>query len=298
MSCIVCDSSHLELMHKGISDLEYNTYKPVNYVSCKNCKLILQDPLPEKNALPSFYPDEYRNYLPPDENLFSNLKKLQFEFLAKKITKYFTTHAKVLEIGFGNGQLLLSLKQSGCKNLYGSDFTDKMFPILKENGIKLSCDDIEEEFPFNEVFDVIILNNVVEHFLNPSQVLKKCKNNLSKNGKIILITPNSLALEFKVFKKYWAGYHAPRHTYIFNSENIKMLGKKLGFSNVIIEEVADPGQWAISVQNILQNMNMTKTKLKNGMAWYSVPLSLAFAPLAMLQNLTHRSTSMMCVLEN
>ena len=298
LSCMICESSEFELMHKAVRDFEYNTYKPVNYLICKGCKLILQNPLPGKNILSDFYPDEYRNYLPAGEDLFSSLKKLQFQNLADKVSKHFNKDSKILEVGFGNGQLLLTLKQSGYGYLYGSDFTDRMFSSLREKGIKLSCTDIEESFPFNDLFDVIILNNVIEHFLQPMQVLKKCKNNLTRSGKIILITPNSSAVEFKIFKKYWAGYHAPRHTFLFNSENIKLVSKKLGFSNIIIEETTDPGQWAISVQNVLQDFTLTKTKLKNGMAWYTLPLSMVFSPVAMLQNLTGRSTSMMCVLKN
>ena len=48
----------------------------------------------------------------------------------------------------------------------------------------------------------------------------------------------------------------------------------------------------------LQDLKITNTKLKNGMSWYLTPLSLVCAPVAMLENLIGRSTSMMCVLKN
>ena len=285
-------------MFQGIKDLEYETYKGVNYYLCKSCNLIFQYPLPDKNLLPNFYPEEYRNFKIQKSDLFSSLKNIQFQELASKISKHIAKDSKILEVGFGNGQLLIALKQQGYEKLYGSDFTDRAFKSLKNEGIELAVNNIEEEFPFNETFDAIIMNNVIEHFLNPVQVLKKCKNSLSKNGKIILITPNSNAIEFSIFKKYWAGFHAPRHIFIFNKNNILLLGKNLGFSKVNIESITDPGQWSISVQNLLQEKDLTKTKLKNGMAWYTLPLSILCAPLATLQNFLDKSTSMMCVLEN
>lgn len=289
-------------MFKGIKDLEYETYKAIDYKICKGCSLISQDPLPDNSLIPTFYPDNYRNYLPVSKSIFSGLKNLQFKNLASKITKYFNDNqnknTKILDIGFGNGQLLLALKQKGYNNLYGTDFTDKAFSSLASSGIKLKVSNIEEKFPFDEEFDVIIMNNVIEHFLNPLKVLQNCSGKLSRTGKIILITPNANALEFSLFKKYWAGFHAPRHTFLFNTENIKLLGKNLRFSNVKIEPECDPGQISISIQNFLQDYNITKTKLKNGMSWYLMPASIFCSPIAVLQTLINKSTSMFCIFSN
>lgn len=299
-NCIICNSTEQGQVFQNVKDLEYKTYQPVNYISCKNCGLIFQHPAPQNHLLPTFYPREYRNYLPSKNGFFSTLKSLQFHSLARKISRYINKNSKILEIGCGSAQLLLAFKQLGYEKLYGSDFTNKAFPDVKEKGIKLKASNIEYSFPFNETnetFDVIIMNNVFEHFLNPVQVIQNCKNNLSNNGKIILITPNTKALEFALFKSYWAGFHAPRHTFLFNDKNIKLLSKNLRFSSVKVEPISDPGQWSISIQNILQDKNLTKTKLKNGIAWYLTSLSLFFSPITICQNLIGRSTSMMCILE-
>ncbi|OGI20837.1 MAG: hypothetical protein A3B68_09915 [Candidatus Melainabacteria bacterium RIFCSPHIGHO2_02_FULL_34_12] len=296
MPCIACNSNDSELMFENISDLEYETYKPVNYFKCKNCNLIFQNPVPDTKILSSFYPSEYRNFLPEGKSIFSFLKDIQFLMLASKISKHLEKNSKILEIGYGNGQLLSTIQKKGYKNLYGTDFTDENSEVLLKKRIKVATSNIEERFPFNESFDVIIMNNVIEHFSNPKKVLKICKEHLSENGKIILITPNSTAFELKIFKKHWAGFHAPRHTFIFNRQNIKELATNLGFKDVSFEPVSDPGQWSISIQNILQNKKLTKVKLKNGMAWYLMPLSLLFAPVSTVQNFTDRSTGMMCVL--
>src|SRR3989338_10779021 len=108
MKCIICNSNNQELMFKNIKDFEYETNKPVDYVICKSCSLIFQHPLPKADLLPNFYPEDYRNYLPLNEDLFSSLKKIQFKSLTSKVTKHIKNKdAKILEIGFGNGQLLL-----------------------------------------------------------------------------------------------------------------------------------------------------------------------------------------------
>lgn len=300
MKCLICNSEDQKVLYDGIKDFEYETYKPVDYFKCNNCSLIYQFPIPRPEELKDFYPEEYRNYLPIQKSFFSFLKKAQFKDLANKIINALNKNnkdEKILDIGFGNGQLLTALKQIGYKDLYGSDFTDKTFSNLKNTGISLKVCNLEEDFPFDKTFDLIIMNNVIEHFINPLKVLESCKKHLSENGKIILITPNSHALEFSFFKRYWAGFHAPRHTFLFNPGNISNLAQKLGFSNVIVKPMTDPGQISISVQNFFQDTSFTKLKLKNGMAWYLMPLSVFCSPFAMFQNLLRRSTSMMCVLE-
>ena len=300
LSCIVCNSLDCNVLFKEVKDLEYETYKPVDYAVCRNCELIFQYPLPEAHLLPTFYPKEYRNYLPVQKNLFSFFKTIQFNNLARNITKHLNKNVsdvKILDIGFGNGQFLLALKKLGYKKLYGCDFTDTMFPVLHDKELTLKAGNIEECFPFDESFDLIIMNNVIEHFLRPESVLKRCKERLNKNGKIILITPNTNALEFSIFGKYWAGFHAPRHTFLFNSKNIESFGKNLGFSQIYIEPISDPGQWSISIQNIVQDNSLIKSKLKNGMSWYLMLLSIIVLPIVNLQNRIGKSTSMMCVIK-
>jgi len=133
--------------------------------------------------------------------------------------------------------------------------------------------------------------------LTPLTVLKSCREHLEKGGRLVLITPNANALELSIFHKYWAGFHSPRHIYLFNDDNVALLKERGGFSQIGVEPVSDPGQWAISLQNLLQDHQRTRLPLKNGLAPYTVPLSLLFALPTVMQNFIKRSTSMLCSLQ-
>ena len=298
LSCLICGSNNKQEEFCQVKDLEYATYKPVNYSMCGDCGFLTQEPMPSRKDIITFYPDEYRNYLPIDKGFFSFFKKSQFKNLAKKISNGIPTESNILEIGFGNGALLKTLCKIGFTNLYGIDFVSNNGSDLSSYGIKTHYQNAEEGISFNKTFDLIIMNNVIEHFTSPLKVLQNCREKLTKGGKVILLTPNSNAFEFMIFGKYWAGFHAPRHTYIFNNKNIKLVASQLGYSNVMVQPETDPGQWSISIQNMLQNNKLTKTKLKNGMSWYLLPLSLIVTPIAILQNVIGKSTSIMCTLKN
>ena len=298
--CFVCSGSQHRISYPNVVDLEYDSKELVNFAVCPDCGIVQQYPLPAKELLPSFYPANYRNYLVGNGGLLKSLKVIQADLFARKIFNYIknANSKSILDIGFGNGQLLSSLARVGCKNLSGSDFNERACPELESAGIRLAFSDVEESFPFDEKFDCIIMNNVIEHFLEPAKVLTACKEHLRPQGKVILITPSVDALELDIFKRFWAGFHSPRHTILFGRKSIEQMARNVGFKNIRIESYNDPGQWAISIQNFLQNNNATKTQLQNGLAWYTVPLSLALSPIVALQGLSKRSTAVLCVLEN
>jgi SAM-dependent methyltransferase len=293
MNCVLCGSTNQERAFSKVEDWEYQTHAAVNFTRCAECRLIWQEPLPAPGILPTFYPSQYRNFLPGERTLLSELKAIQFRLMGQRVAKCLNK-GKILEIGFGNGQLLLALKRLGFCQLFGSDIMNSSFARLQAQGITVKAGNIEESFPFEERFDGIIMNNVLEHLLSPVQVLAALKAHLAPEGRIILATPNASSLELFLFKRYWAGFHAPRHTYIFNQDNILLLKEKLGFLDIQVQALQDPGQWAISAQNFLQDHKRTQCRLKNGLAPYTIPLSIVFAPLSIVQVLLNRSARMLC----
>lgn len=297
MNCVICNASDIVLAYSKVEDLEYLSYEPVDYYKCSNCGLIFQEPLPTLSSLVKFYPDNYRNHMPAKGGgLFAFLKKKKFQQQARRLVKNIKANSRILEIGYGNGELLKALSSLGFKDLYGCDFSSKNYDLLSSLGIQIEIANVESSIPFEENFDLIILNNVIEHFLDPISVLTNCYSRLNHGGKIIILTPNADAFELDIFGKYWAGFHAPRHTYIFNQKNLDILAAQLGFRELRFSCESDPGQWAISVQNFYQSLSMTKTKLVNGMAFYTVFFALLFLPFSYLQNLLKRPTSLFVLL--
>lgn len=300
--CPICQSTALQREFAGVKDLEYYSYGAVDFTRCKDCDVLFQDPVPPEELIPSFYPPNYRNYLVEDKpSLLSGLKNLQASMFAKNITRHLKNpkEDRILDLGFGNGQLLLALSRLGCKNLNGADFSESpKHERLKQAGIRLAFSNIDKHFPFSESekFDCIILNNVIEHFLDPVNVLKLCKTRLANGGKVILITPSSDALDFDIFKSAWAGFHAPRHTFIFNHKSMKELASRSGLKLDQTTAFNDPGQWAISCQSLMVSANITtKDQLKNGLAPYTVPLSLLFGPISIFQGFTKKSSAILSI---
>lgn len=297
MRCPVCGGENAGRSWRGVGDSEYGTYRPVDYVSCSRCGTITQLPLPPAELIPSFYPADYRNHTAAGSGLFAALKRMQARQLARRIRRHIGgADKKVLEIGCGSGALLVALRDLGFRDLAGADFDTASEATLARHGIRFRSVNIEQEFPFAESFDAVLMVNVIEHFLDPASVLRRARGHLAAGGTVILITPNAAALDLAIFGRFWSGFHAPRHIVLFSRRGLERLARAAGFSGAAVWPFADPAQWAISVQNALQASRMFRRRLTSGLAWYTAFLALGLVPLAWLQNLwPRRSTAMLAV---
>lgn len=297
-SCIACGTKHLQRAYPSVGDYEYGTYRDVNYVRCARCGLLLQQPLPPTERIDSFYPSSYRNHRQFSKRSFYwLLKNYQVNNLARDIDHLSENKSDtILEIGCGSGSLLISLQKRGLYQVWGSDISDAGQHALSRMKIQFRKSNIEKSFPYHKKFELLILNHVIEHLLDPVSVLSACREHLSERGKIIIITPNSDSILAHFFGKFSDGINAPRHICIFSPRSMEYLRKKLNFGKLIFYPVLDPMQWALSVQNVFQNIPFLQTRLIRGLAWYTVFLSIVFSPISLFTVFGKKSASMMCVL--
>lgn len=140
--------------------------------------------------LKSFYQKKELDY-------FSNVRMDIVEFI--KHEKDLT----ILEIGGGSGSTLLYLKKKGiASNINLVDIVDMVEDKSEFDSIRIG--DIENEnLDYDHGFDIIILADVLEHLLEPKVVIKRVKEQLKKEGKILVSLPNirHFSSFFKIFIK-------------------------------------------------------------------------------------------------
>jgi|SRR3989344_2354128 len=122
---------------------------------------------------------EIRNSLYPE-------KARLFE---KMIVSY--TPQKVLDVGCGDGGLIAYLQEKMGFQGYGVDISRKGTALAIRRGIESKVADIEEGIPFsNNMFDLIIANEIIEHLRNPDYFLEEVRRILRKGGMLLIGTPN------------------------------------------------------------------------------------------------------------
>ncbi len=113
------------------------------------------------------------------------------------------TNKNVLDIGCGNGGTSLKLAQLHA-NVTAVDIRPDLFERFKFRNITFHHGSFEL-LPFEkEKFDIIILQDVLEHVPNPETTITKIKSLLSKTGIIYISTPNRLSLLNAISDPHWS----------------------------------------------------------------------------------------------
>ena len=166
----------------------------------------------------------------------------------------------VLEIGFGTGQAILSLRRSvgGTGKVYGLDISESMLAITKARlhkaclmtDVELECGDAARlTFP-DEMFNAIFMCFTLELFNTPEIpiVLKECLRVLRRDGRICVVAMSKKGKTNLMTGLYgWAHKTIPAYVDcrpIYAQEAIETAGFKKTKSNIL-------PMWGLPVEIVL-----------------------------------------------
>jgi SAM-dependent methyltransferase len=285
-TCPACHHDDFSDLGYKVADFEYRVPYTPALLRCDHCGLIRHRSLPDYDKLGSFYPDDYlvynKSFKEASNALYSRLKNKLYSMKARKVAKYIGRTGNILDVGCANGAFLLSIKQFGDYGLYGLDIKNTGVNF-KENSIHFEEGYLENlEYP-NNFFDAIILDNVLEHVPDPVVFMKKVISIVKPGGYIFGTTPNFSSIDRLFFRKYWGGFHMPRHIYVFNAHNLRLLMSRTGVNDVNFPLTANAADWAVSVQNFMRRNDNKRGKYKR--APYFPIVAIALAPVAFFTSL-------------
>lgn len=118
----------------------------------------------------------------------------------------FNNKYSVMDVGCNTGELLDFAKGFGCMT-YGVEYSDASREKLASKGhIAYSS---FEEAPGG--YDVITAFDLVEHLYDAPSFMKRCREKLSENGKLAILTGNIQSLSAKLAKSHWWYAQYPEH---------------------------------------------------------------------------------------
>lgn len=144
----------------------------------------------------------------------------------------------ILDVGCAtgiNGDYLLS--QGIADKVIGIEFDKEMAEIANKVNTKVFCGDLNElSFRTNILqedleYDVIIFGDILEHLIDPWNVLKELKDKLAKNGKIIISLPNIQHIELFI-QIYLKGSWPRNKRGIFDHTHLRWFTKKDAISMI------------------------------------------------------------------
>jgi len=113
--------------------------------------------------------------------------------ISKYIDNVQSKSIKILDIGVGLGRILQKIKNTFPEKeleLYGIDISIGYLSVAKTKGIEVSCANIED-LPYKDnLFDIIICTDVLEHVIDLNLSIKEVKRVLKDGGYLFVRVPN------------------------------------------------------------------------------------------------------------
>lgn len=256
-NCKVCGAPEFKVIISNIKDWEYGFEGSYEYRKCLKCNSIQIHPFPSIYDLVESYKVDYHGFAPPTEKgaLYSFFFKIIEWKTSREIKSFIHPGSNVLDVGCGIGLFLKKLKIMGFYNLEGIDFSEKAVKIVNEDGIMCHLGTFVDFVKEDRSYDLIVMNNYLEHTINPLRELKKARALLKDKGVLFGEIPNFDSLDRIIFGRFWGGNHVPRHTFQFNARNLKETLKQAGFKKIKIKYPLNTSHFALSIQNVFQKNN-------------------------------------------
>lgn len=209
---------------------------------CCSCGLVF-DPSPPKKISTVYSKDYflsqkikggYFNYF-----YESVINKVTFKYRLDKLSKLKEPgKSQLLDIGCALGDFLEVAKILQWKKALGVDVSQFAIEACKEkrlNAYRLNTlNDLPKYFDANS-FDLITMQDVLEHLMQPSLNLSCIYTLLKPGGILFLTTPDIGSLSRKLMREHWYHYKQKEHIYYFNKKNVKKLLLNTGFTDIRIK---------------------------------------------------------------
>lgn len=248
-----CDNCHNKSCSIVFDDVTSWEHKgKFRLVKCRKCGLVYFNPRPTKKYISKFYPNEtYWNDKVNPQKAYGYLYNLIFNGKKEK---------KILDIGAGNGLFLTEFKKRGWE-VTGVEFSEHAVMEAKKFGLRLKRGDfLDYKFP-NNYFDVVTLNNVLEHLYKPKETLKGVSKTIRKDGILVVTVPNIESIGEAIFKKDWHAIQPPRHLYQFTPYTLSEMVKEAGFKDINIYH----NYWDHNYYSLFESFRFsTSPKFKKG----------------------------------
>ncbi len=253
IDCVLCGSQAFKIEAIGLDYVYGTSEDQFTFVRCSSCGHLYLNPRPIAEAVSIIYPSSYATFSGRFTGgaLISRVKSWVILSRFRYLKTDLLAGSCLLDIGCGDGQFLMSLRERYPEaDLHGLDwnFTESTRRILESKRITLLNGLVEQVDLGVERYDVITMNQIVEHLWQPDIVMDKCFRALRPGGVIAVETPNADGYDRYLFRNgVWGSYYFPRHLHLFTFRSLSHFLAKHGFIVERQDHLLSPICWVYTM---------------------------------------------------
>ena len=171
----------------------------------------------------------------------AQLRRLWHIYDGQATPDRFPLRGRVLDVGAGQGANVAYMRTCGV-DVVGIEPNPRAVEVCQRRGLPVICGDLDTVEIEEGSFDAVLLDQVLEHLLDPVGTLRLAVRALRPGGLLMLATPNAGSLYARSFGDDWAHWHAPYHVYLYREVDLRRLFAAVGLVPERITAVS-PSFW-------------------------------------------------------
>lgn len=208
--CCACDSDrHTLVLKKNGFDI----------VKCQTCGLMHAEPLLTPEQIDELYTGDTGPGKP-------GIRKSRL-LMARRILRM-TGGGDLLEVGCQSGDFLAAAQHVAGIHAFGMDTNPDAVSRAVARGLEVKQGSLEQPTYDPESFDVIYMEQVIEHLRDPLAGLMQARNLLKPGGHLFAITPGHEHPRARMAGANWHYYMLPIHLHYYSKRSIDLICRKVG----------------------------------------------------------------------
>jgi glycosyltransferase involved in cell wall biosynthesis/SAM-dependent methyltransferase len=254
--CLDCGGATVLALAK-VTDTRFGVDRRTDIRKCLTCSLSQSAPLPTRDELDGLYAAHY-NFAGADRPIYRRVRELFFNMpfygLWLALDGDASFHAKrgagrLLDLGCNEGRNLDFFRRAGFET-EGLEPNPNAARVARQRGHVIHESGIEVFEP-DQPYDVVVLSQVLEHALDPVDMLRHTRRLLAPGGEVWIGCPNVNSGLARLFGRRWINWHTPFHICHFDRRTLRRVIERAGFE-VLEERQETPALW--STQSVLTGL--------------------------------------------
>lgn len=238
--CKLCGGNNFKLRHEwDVGDYWNQTKIPLALWDCVDCELCMLWPVPTEEQYPGG-----GDWFSPEMKDLS--RKYWFKFFKRRLMdrlvgskkerfyrqcKQAVSSGRFLDVGCGSG-ILMDLASEDFDEVVGVEPSPVACQIVREKGYRVFEGLLEDVQLEPSYYDMIAMDAVIEHVLDPIDIMQRCRDALRPGGYLGMVTVKLDGPANRYRGAGWNGYRHGWHTILFNEKTLQDCLDKAGFEYV------------------------------------------------------------------